>query len=91
MKNKEAVLAAFTEEAELPNFIASNLKVLRKSTGWSQTELAECVGLNRGNIASYESGCAEPSINGGGNLIRVAIVGSSQQGFVQLGKIPEYG
>ncbi|WP_116106460.1 helix-turn-helix domain-containing protein [Lewinella sp. IMCC34191] len=62
MKNQDAVLAAFTEEAELPNFIASNLKLLRKSAGWSQTELAERVGLNRGNIASYESGCAEPSI-----------------------------
>lgn len=46
----------------LPNFIATNLRVLRKQSGWSQTELAERVGLNRGNIASYESGCAEPSI-----------------------------
>ena len=62
MKNKDAVLSVFAEEAELPNFIASNLKVLRKNAGWSQTELAERVGLNRGNIASYESGCAEPSI-----------------------------
>ncbi|PPK88843.1 DNA-binding XRE family transcriptional regulator [Neolewinella xylanilytica] len=62
MKNKDAVLAAFTEGAELPNFISSNLRLLRKAAGWSQTELAERVGLNRGNIASYESGCAEPSI-----------------------------
>ncbi len=62
MKNKDAALAAFTEEAELPNFIASNLKLLRKAAGWSQTELAERAGLNRGNIASYESGNAEPSI-----------------------------
>ena len=62
MKNKDAELATFTEGSELPNFISGNLKVLRKSLGWSQTELAERVGLNRGNIASYESGCAEPSI-----------------------------
>jgi transcriptional regulator with XRE-family HTH domain len=36
--------------------------LLRRRAGWSQSELAEQVGLNRGNIASYESGCAEPSI-----------------------------
>lgn len=46
----------------LPNFISSNLRVLRKNKGWSQSELAERAGLNRGNIASYESGSAEPSI-----------------------------
>ena len=62
MKTKDAAVATYSEGAELPNFIASNLKVLRKALGWSQTELAERVGLNRGNIASYESGCAEPSI-----------------------------
>jgi len=46
----------------LPNYIASNLRLLRKQQGWSQSELAEKVNLNRGNIASYESGSAEPSI-----------------------------
>lgn len=46
----------------LPNFIASNIRLLRKRSGWSQSELADRVNLNRGNIASYESGCAEPSI-----------------------------
>lgn len=62
MKNKDSALTALSEEAQLPNFIASNLRLLRKQAGWSQTELAEKVGLNRGNIASYESGSAEPSI-----------------------------
>lgn len=47
---------------KLPNFIASNLRVLRKLHGWSQAELGERVHLNRGNIASYESGSAEPNI-----------------------------
>ncbi|CAH1001807.1 hypothetical protein LEM8419_02714 [Neolewinella maritima] len=47
---------------QLPNYIATNLRILRRQAGWSQTELAERVGLNRGNIASYESGSAEPSI-----------------------------
>jgi transcriptional regulator with XRE-family HTH domain len=46
----------------LPNFIASNIRLLRKRWGWSQSELADRVNLNRGNIASYESGSAEPSI-----------------------------
>ena len=45
-----------------PNHIAANLRALRKAAGWSQAELAERVGLNRGNIASYESGNAEPNI-----------------------------
>ena len=47
---------------DLPNFMSVNLRILRKEMGWSQTELASRVGLNRGNIASYESGTAEPSI-----------------------------
>ncbi|TXF88914.1 helix-turn-helix transcriptional regulator [Neolewinella aurantiaca] len=59
MKTKEAIKPA---TQALPNFIASNLKVLRNRKGWSQSELAEKVNLNRGNIASYESGSAEPSI-----------------------------
>ena len=48
--------------AALPNFISANLRLLRKEHGWSQSALADRVGLNRGNIASYESGTAEPSI-----------------------------
>jgi transcriptional regulator with XRE-family HTH domain len=36
--------------------------VLRKRLGLSQQDLAEKVGLNRGNIASYETGIAEPKI-----------------------------
>lgn len=59
MKTKEAISVA---DKALPNFIASNLRVLRNRLGWSQSELAQKVNLNRGNIASYESGSAEPSI-----------------------------
>ncbi|MFT7121584.1 MAG: transcriptional regulator with XRE-family HTH domain [Neolewinella sp.] len=59
MKAKEAS----TKPGQLlPNFIAGNLRLLRKRQGWSQSELAQKVNLNRGNIASYESGLAEPSI-----------------------------
>lgn len=46
----------------LPNYIAKNIKLLRKRMGLSQQDLADRVGLNRGNIASYESGTAEPKI-----------------------------
>lgn len=46
----------------LPNHISGNLRLMRKRQGWSQSQLAAKVNLNRGNIASYESGTAEPSI-----------------------------
>ncbi len=36
---------------------------------WSQEDLAERIGLNRGNIASYENGSAEPKIC---NLVKLA-------------------
>jgi len=68
MEHKDPA-ANLLDQGELPNFIATNLRVLRKQAAWSQTELAERVGLNRGNIASYESGCAEPSIC---NLLRIS-------------------
>lgn len=59
MKTKDAAVA---KSQTLPNFISGNLRLLRKRQGWSQSQLAEKVNLNRGNIASYESGTAEPSI-----------------------------
>lgn len=62
MEIKEVKPPAEDAVANLPNFIASNLRYLRNGKGWSQTELAKRVHLNRGNIASYESGSAEPSI-----------------------------
>lgn len=62
MKTKDSVLALLPQNDQLPNFIAANLRLLRNQAGWSQTELGVKVGLNRGNIASYESGSAEPSI-----------------------------
>ncbi len=48
---------------------AENLRSLRKHKKWSQEELADKVGLNRGNIASYENGTAEPKIC---NLVKIA-------------------
>ncbi|MBK7409737.1 MAG: helix-turn-helix transcriptional regulator [Saprospirales bacterium] len=52
-----------------PSFLADNIRNLRKSRNWSQEELAMQVGLNRGNIASYEKGTAEPKIC---NLLKLA-------------------
>ncbi len=42
-------------------YIGANLRYLRKLAGLSQQGLADQIGLNRGNIASYEKGAAEPS------------------------------
>lgn len=44
------------------NYLSSNIKCLRRKAGFSQEELAQQIGLNRGNIASYENGTAEPKI-----------------------------
>jgi len=44
-------------------FLASNLRLLRKKWQWSQEEFAARVGLNRGNIASYENGSTEPKVH----------------------------
>lgn len=49
--------------------LPENLRALRKRMNWSQEELGQRIGLNRGNIASYENGTAEPKIC---NLIKLA-------------------
>lgn len=51
------------------SYLPSNIRLLRKQKNWSQGELAEKIGLNRGNIASYENGTAEPKIC---NLLKMA-------------------
>lgn len=50
------------------NCLAQNLVYLRKKINKSQNELAKSLELNRGNIASYENGNAEPSAV---NLLRI--------------------
>lgn len=59
MKTKDTTVKTPTA---LPNYISGNLRLLRKRKAWSQSELAQRLNLNRGNIASYERGTAEPSI-----------------------------
>ena len=54
-------------EHPVEHALASNLRCLRKRLGLSQEDLASRVGLNRGNIASYENGTAEPKLC---NLLR---------------------
>ncbi len=49
-------------------YLADNIRYLRKKLGWSQEKLAEMLGLNRGNIASYEKGTAEPRLE---NLMKM--------------------
>jgi len=47
--------------------LSSNMRHMRKRLGLSQEDLAQQVGLNRGNIASYEKGTAEPKLS---NLLK---------------------
>lgn len=42
--------------------LSDNIRFLRKQKELSQEELAANIGLNRGNIASYEKGTAEPKL-----------------------------
>lgn len=66
----------------LPNYIAANIRFLRKQRSLSQAELAEAVGLNRGNIASYEAGQAEPRIC---SLLRISkLFGVSSHDLTRL-------
>lgn len=50
-------------------FFSKNLRFLRSSKKLSQEALAKDIGLNRGNIASYEKGSAEPNLK---NLLSFA-------------------
>ncbi|MEM9886126.1 MAG: helix-turn-helix transcriptional regulator [Bacteroidota bacterium] len=52
-----------------PIYLPQNIRFLRKNSRLSQEELATRVGLNRGNIASYEKGIAEPKLC---NLLKIA-------------------
>ncbi len=54
---------------EQSTFLHKNIRFLRKQIGLSQEELALSIGLNRGNIASYENGSAEPKVC---NLLRIS-------------------
>ncbi len=56
---------------DLPIYLQQNIRFLRKRLSMSQEELAKKVGLNRGNIASYEKGAAEPKIC---NLLKLSYV-----------------
>lgn len=47
---------------------AKNLKLLRTQKKLSQEQFATEIGLNRGNIASYEKGTAEPNMS---NVLRI--------------------
>lgn len=69
-------------------YLPSNIRCLRQRKKWSQEELALQVGLNRGNIASYENGTAEPKIC---NLLKlsrlfgVSIIALTQEDLSLIG------
>lgn len=58
-----------TMNIEARSHLHKNIRCLRKHLNISQEELANRIGLNRGNIASYENGSAEPKIC---NLLKIA-------------------
>ncbi len=63
------------------NFLPTNIRFLRKQLKISQEELALKIGLNRGNIASYENGTAEPKVCNLvklSNLFKVTIIDLTQ-------------
>lgn len=49
-------------ENPVTNHLPANLRFLRKHFNLSQEVFAERIGLNRGNIASYENGTCQPKI-----------------------------
>lgn len=68
-------------------FLPSNIRCLRQRMKWSQEELALQIGLNRGNIASYENGTAEPKICNLlklSNLFGVSIIALTQEDFSKI-------
>ncbi len=54
-------VSKLTVESKLSK-LATNIRHLRKQLSISQEDLAKRLNLNRGNIASYEKGTAEPKI-----------------------------
>lgn len=68
------------------HFLDRNIRFMRRKLGLSQEELASRIGLNRGNIASYENGTAEPKICNLlklANLFSVSIVDLTQKDLSQ--------
>ncbi|MCB0571455.1 MAG: helix-turn-helix transcriptional regulator [Phaeodactylibacter sp.] len=71
-----------SQQYPTPIYLQQNLRLLRKRLKMSQEELATRVGLNRGNIASYENGTAEPKICNLlklSNLFQVSIIDLTQK------------
>ncbi len=52
----------------MEKLLSKNIKFLRMREKLSQEQFAHKIGLNRGNIASYEKGTAEPSVN---NILKI--------------------
>lgn len=72
-------------------YLSDNIRFLRKQKELSQEELATKVGLNRGNIASYEKGTAEPKLC---NLLslskyfEVTLLDLTQRDLQNFGSVP---
>ncbi|GJM32329.1 MAG: hypothetical protein DHS20C18_13300 [Saprospiraceae bacterium] len=76
-----------TISTNVVSFLQQNIRCLRKRLGMSQEELASKVGLNRGNVASYENGTAEPKICNllkFSHLFQISIVDLTQKNLSDL-------
>lgn len=58
--------------------LANNIRFLRKQQGWTQTELADKLNVNRSAIGAYEEGRAEPRLSGLRELARLFGCGVEQ-------------
>lgn len=50
---------------------ADNLRILRLEKGFTQTELAELVGINQATISNYESGECKPKFDVATKLAKI--------------------
>ncbi len=66
------------------NHLPANIRALRKMCCLSQEELAHHLGLNRGNISSYENGSAEPKLC---NLMKISSFFNLSMGDITMERI----
>lgn len=83
---------SLAQQDHTPFFLHQNIRLLRKQLKLSQEELANRVGLNRGNIASYENGTAEPKICNLlklSNLFGISIIDLTQKNLQHHSQLSE--
>jgi DNA-binding XRE family transcriptional regulator len=70
----DAHVSTFRRKAVMTStkdWLAKTFKTKRQAKGWSQTDLAEFVGLTRSTYINYECGRTEPSLTDGLKLCKL--------------------